>query len=264
MGTFSGHAIPGSFFIVFAIWWTICQYDRYYTCLKRNAQFTSTLTYPLSCGKFKIQLFEPIMKITLATIGICGEIYTGFDEDNEHFIYPGNAQHATMFCVFGIGAVLDILIHYKCIIPKDIDYTVFILSVGIEGLLFHFHLHGRNALDTRIHTLLIYAIVFSVIAVILEMKYRNNILAALTKSYFFFVQGMWFWQIGFILYNPYSDAQPLNPEDDFQLMMVPLYFTWHCVIVLFIMLGIGFFVACYHRHLYHKNEVDKSSLQSLL
>jgi hypothetical protein len=44
------------------------------------------------------------------------------------------------------------------------------------------------------------------------MKYRHNILAALSRTYFFLVQGTWFWQVGFILYNPnpYAEKSTMN------------------------------------------------------
>lgn len=264
MGSFAGHALPGSFFIGFGLWGAISQFYRYFTCMRRKVPFKSTPTYPISCGRFNFTLIEPVLKITVVIIGIVGEMYTGYNRDDKRFSPPGNAQHSTMFLVFGISGVIDILVHYKAKIPKDLDYAILLLALGVEGLLFHFHLHDRSVLDIRLHTLLIYAIVFNILGMVLEMKYRHNLLAALCRSYGFTVQGTWFWQVGLILYSPLPNVQPWKPHDHFELMMVTMYFTWHYVVVFLIMLAIGCIVACFHRHCYHSNRMDTSAMESLI
>ena len=235
MGSFGGHALPGSFFIVFSVWWTVNQFYRYFT----RKKFTSTTTYSLSCGRYIIALFDLILKLVLICIGIIGEVYTGYDKRFGKFILSGNAQHATMFFTFGLTGVVDILLYFKVPLPKDLDYGIAVLALVVEGILFHFHLHGRNELDVRLHTLLVYCIVFNTLAVLAEMKFRNNALVALTRTLFFFVQGTWFWQIGFILYNPNPYAEKWLPADHFQLMMVTIYFTWHMSVVVLVMLVLG-------------------------
>lgn len=249
MGTFTGHALPGSFFIGYSLWWTVQMFHRYYTCLQKNSTFTSTPTFSCSClcGRLKTLPIEAAVKIVLAAIGITGEIYTGYNFQLEKFTTPGNAQHATMFFFFGMSGVLDILSYCKAPLPKDLDYVILLLSLGVECLLFHFHLHDRTVLDTQLHTLLIYTIVFNIFALILEMKFRHNVVAALSRAYFFFLQGTWFWHIGFILYNPDPNAEPWKPDDHVEFMMVTMYFTWHCGIDFLIMLAIGGVVALIHR-----------------
>lgn len=265
MGTFAGHASPGSFFVVFALWWTFQMFHRYYTCLRRNSQFTSTVTYPCSCCcvRFKDFPVESIVKIFLVVVGFTSEIYTGYNFHVHRFTTPGNAQHATMFFFFGMSGILDILVYFKSPIPKDLDYVIVLLSLGVEGLLFHYHLHGRDVLDIQLHTLLIYAIVFNIIGIILEMKYRHNILAALSRPYFFLVQGTWFWQVGFILYNPNPYAEKWKPDDHVEFMMVTMYFTWHCGIDFLIMLAIGCAVATFHRKV-HGYKEDEFCMKRLI
>lgn len=265
MGNFGGHALPGSFFIVFSLWWTVQMFNRYYTCLRRNTRFKSTPTYQLLCQCRNKQEFpiEPFFKLFLASVGIFLEIYTGYNFTVHKFTTPGNAQHATMFFFFGFTGVIDLLLYCKAPIPKDLDYVVLLLALGVEGILFHFHLHGRTMLDVQIHTLLIYAVVFNCISLILEMKYRNNILTALSRTYFFLVQGTWFWQIGFILYNPNPLAEKWKPDDHAEFLMVTMYFTWHCGIDFLIMLGIGSCVAFYHKK-FHSYREEGYSMKRLI
>ncbi|XP_033740157.1 transmembrane protein 45B-like [Pecten maximus] len=254
MGNFGGHALPGSFFILFALWWTVQMFHRYYNCRQRNTRFVSTPTYPCTClcGKLAEWPLEPVVKIFFVTIGFCLEIYTGFSDGK--FTALGNGQHATMFFFFGLTGVIDLLLYFRAPVPKDLDYASMWLALLVEGLLFKFHLHGRNELDVLLHTLLIYTIGANLLALLAETKWRNNILISLTRSYFIFLQGTWFWQVAFILYNPSPAAEQWNPEDHDSLMIATMFFTWHCGAVFLTMLAIGGFVACYHKRFKDFNE----------
>ena len=249
MGTFGGHALPGSFFIAFALWWTVQMFIRYFISLRRNTRFKSTVTYPCSClcGKLKEWPIESIVKLLFVSLGFTLEIITGMR--GWEFKILGNAQHATMFFFFGLSGVMDLFAYFKSPLPKDLDYIIVALALGVEGVLFRFHLHGRSELDIHLHILLIYVVVLNLLTIFAEMRYRHNILAALSRNYFFFLQGTWFWQVGFILYNPNPNAEKWKGDDHDELMIATMFFTWHCGVVFLIMLAIGGVVACVHKRL---------------
>ncbi|KAK3103415.1 hypothetical protein FSP39_019039 [Pinctada imbricata] len=262
MGTFGGHALPGSFFIIFALWWTIQMFYQHFLSIRRKSQFRSTVTYPPSClcGKVRKWPIEAIVKLVFVLVGFSLEIITG--SINGKFFVLGNGQHATMFFFFGMSAGIDLLLHYKVsCIPKDLDYIALLLAVSIEGLLFHFHLHGRNELDVRLHTFLIYTIVLNMLAICFEIRFRHSLLAALGRAYCFFLQGTWFWQIGFILYNPDPNAEKWKGDDHDELMIATMFFTWHVGAVFLIMLVIGGVEACF---LKHYNNFDKDEAFEIL
>lgn len=52
---------------------------------------------------------------------------------------------------------------------------------------------------------LFYAICACAISTILEMIYPSNVLPALCRTFFTFLQGTWFYQVGFILYPPIGE-----------------------------------------------------------
>ncbi|KAK3104435.1 hypothetical protein FSP39_001977 [Pinctada imbricata] len=248
MGTFGGHALPGSFFILFAVWWTVQMFHRYFLSLRRNTRFRSTVTFPCTClcGKFRDWPIEAVIKLIFVSLGFSLEIITG--SRHGKFVILGNGQHATMFFFFGMSGCIDLLLYFKApSIPKNLDYVVTLLALGVEGLLFKFHLHGRNELDVRLHTLLIYTIYLNIIAVCLEIRFRTSLLAALGRAYCFFLQGTWFWQVGFILYNPDPNAEKWKGDDHDGLMIATMFFTWHAGAVFLTILAIGGFVVCFHR-----------------
>ena len=247
MGSFGGHALPGSFFIVFSVWYVVQSFRRYFNSRQRNARFTSTVAFPCDClcGRLKEMPVEAFFKILFMAVGFTGEIVTGYS--NEHFVSLGNSQHATMFFFFGISGVVDILVFYRAPLPPDIDYVSAVLALVVEWLLFRFHLHGRTELDVMLHTLLIYTIVANAIAVAMEMRYRHSLLGPLGRSYFLLIQGTWFWQMGFILYNPIPGATPWKQDDPDELMIATLFFAWHCAVCFIFILLMGVAIACCYR-----------------
>jgi len=92
MGSFLGHLVPGTFFIIVSLWWTYSILKRYYRSLyNRHAdKFTSTVSFPFS-GRASNAPTEGILIVTFATIGVLGEFVTGFKEGR--WSHWGNAQH---------------------------------------------------------------------------------------------------------------------------------------------------------------------------
>jgi hypothetical protein len=247
MGTFTGHALPGGFFIVFALWWTFKTFQRYFYCQRVNKPFHGSLTYKCSClcGCLKDWELEGFIKIFCAVVGFIGEVVTA--HENGIFVHMGNGQHATMFFVFGFSGVLDILIHHNFPLPKGIGYVWMIITFSVEAVLFKFHLHGRTLLDVQVHILLLYTVYANVLCAIGEFKFQKSVFGPLSRAYFVFLQGTWFWQVGFILYNPVPGSIPWDEESHEQHMIVTMMFTWHMAVVFIIMMLIGALVACLNR-----------------
>ena len=143
----------------------------------------------------------------------------------------------------GISGVVDILVHHRAPLPEGIEYLIGCLSFAVEAVLFMFHLHGRTDMDVLIHTLLLYVVYANVLVVILEMRYRHSITVALSRAYIVFLQGTWFWQAGFLLYNPIPGSVPWKEDDHEQMMVVAMMFAWHMAAVFIVMVCIGAAVA---------------------
>ena len=249
MGTFAGHAIPGSFFLIFALWWTLQIFRRYYgSLLKNGPKFQSSVTFQCAClpGRLKYWEIEGFLKIFFCAVGITGELITAFDDEG-NFAYIGNGQHATMFSFFAFSGVIDILVNQNFPLPKGIEYIVSIAAFTAEAFLFKFHLEGRDGLDILLHTLLLYTIIATIMTGIAEVRYRDSVLVALCRTFFVFVQGTWFWQVGWILYPPTSGGKPWQPDDHQEKLLATMIFVWHMAVALVTMLTIGGIVGCVYR-----------------
>lgn len=234
MGSFVGHAYPGSLFMVLALWWTVQMLQRYFRCKRFGTEYVASVAHK-SQALPRVPI-EPIFKMAVCTFGIVGEIIQG--HYNEEFA-PKNWHHATMFVFFGFSGLVDMLVHYGFRFPKNVDYSLLILSIGVEGFLFFWHVHGREPVDVFLHKLLVFAIFMAFCATFAEMRLPYSITASLARPFFFFLKGTWFWQIGFTLYGPF----PVAAGDDHVQMMIAVYFTWHVAIITLFMFGLGILIS---------------------
>jgi hypothetical protein len=201
MGTLLGHLVPGTFFILFALWWGFCLAIKHYRIQKSRKSYVyySTTTFScLCCSSFRTHPIESYVKLFCSIIGMLGEFLTGFTHlYNDRLkrktwnFGENNAQHITMFLGFALASVLEILVHMKHSLPDGIEFLANIIAYSVEGFLFHFHLHGRNQLDIHVHTLLVYSIVFCIMAAIWEYNRPNQILATYARIAGTFLQGVW-------------------------------------------------------------------------
>ena len=110
MGTFFGHALPGSFLVIFGVWWTIQMLRRYFASrTKAGVQFRSSVTFPvdfISCGPTWLRRWEweGFFKVLFTLVGFLGEVITA--TDNGRFVRFGNGQHATMFFFLGLQSYM--------------------------------------------------------------------------------------------------------------------------------------------------------------
>lgn len=244
MGSFLGHAAPGAFFIIFSFWWMINLFMRYYKDKStKKSKFQNTPTFPCPtkfCGLDSFPL-EGFFKLLFSVIGCLGEIVWSYRNDPGG-IPIGNKQHISIFAFFGLSGAVDLLMQYKDILPPDSDYASMALALGIEFVIFNFHITERSKLGVLLHQILTYTIALNCLAVLAEIKYRRSILAGLAKSYFLFLQGTWFWQIGFILYNPkYHSRWDENNDDN--LVMAQMVYCWHVAGCFIFMCCVGSIIA---------------------
>ncbi|KAF6029035.1 TMEM45A [Bugula neritina] len=240
MGTWLGHAAPGTFFICFSLWWLVRSMHSYYS-QSSGRKYVNSLVKHCCCktGCFGRLPLDNWVLIFVAALGVIMEVATSVATKN--FVVMGNRQHLTMYISFGLVGLVSILVHHKFqFVPKGSEYMFLLAALIIELVLFRFHLHGREDVDTHMHMLLVYTIAGCMVAVSAEWLYPHSINALLARSYGFLLQGTWFHQIGVSLYTPYAltEEQLKNPES---IMLMTLIFAWHmigCLMVMLILNGL--------------------------
>ena len=247
MGSFGGHALPGSFFMVFGLWWTFQTYRRYFITKKNRGGFrcTPTTKCDFLCGCAQNYEIEGLLKVILVSIGAILELWTGFRCPN---FCSGNIHHIAMFFFFGLSGVCDLLVHHKADLPGKSQYVSLLMGLFVELLLFRYHLHGRPEMDTELHTLLTYSIGLSMVAVAMEMHHQTSALCMLARSFCSLLQGSWFWQIAFVLYPPYNSGKTtwdMSSHD--QMMQIAAMFAGHMAGHVLLFLALGLLMGRYYR-----------------
>ena len=204
MGTFEGHVIPGSFFVVLSLSYLADTLNAYFRPEHKEAQFQSRVLLYVTCCQRQIALTAWFFVITSA-VGIATEV---MPFDFSAGLGDANKQHVTMYASFGIIGLLALVMDLLPPLPqrRQLEYISLVMALVVEAILFKFHLEGRNSADVAVHTLLLYTIYATVIVTLLELWLENSLMLALGRSYLTMLQGTWFIQQGFILYDPWSKS----------------------------------------------------------
>ncbi|XP_076835941.1 transmembrane protein 45B [Brachyhypopomus gauderio] len=231
MANFKGHALPGSFFLLFGFWWSV-KHPLQQSWKRR--QHGGRKDFPQLSKR--IDFIEGIIKIFFAFVGIMAEQFVP-DGPHAHlyngeWVKPMNWQHSTMYLFYGISGIADVLSVSSLPVPAGLDRFALSLALFMEGFLFYFHVHNRPALDQHIHSLLLVPVFGGSASTMLEAFMRGNSLLELIRSSLAILQGTWFYQIGFVLF-------PLNGEDWDQeshgnIMFITMCFCWHVAVALLI------------------------------
>ena len=246
-GNVTGHVVPGTFFILFGIWWLFnVLLDSLTPSKAEGASQASSgyrsRTWYACCIKRNLPV-EPWLKFLAGSVGIVMELSGGHwtlfnskgDFEKESL---NNFSHATMFAFFTLTGVVEILQFKKAQFPPKLSHVVFAFFFFVEGYLFYFHLDdGRDQLDVNAHVML-YSISFSCALVLLLEAYFDNIaLLGFARCYLVLLQGTWFYQIAFMLYG----RHPWSAKSHANLMFLPIAFSWHLMLILIlILIGMAF------------------------
>ncbi|CAN7943415.1 unnamed protein product, partial [Ixodes hexagonus] len=224
MGSFAGHVLPGTLLFIVGTWWSFSVWRVYILSRVRRRNFICTASFRLPILPKKL-CFEGLAKIACSLTGVGALIGTAYVDG---VFTPANNQHMSMYGFYGLSGLADILTIHGAPVPRGTDYGILLLAVCVEGLLFHFHLHGRGHLDVLVHTLLVYTILAEAACLLVEMARRRSALSAFGRAYFGVLQATWFFQIGFILYSPLPNSQPWK-ENHHNMMVATAVYTWHMV-----------------------------------
>jgi len=199
---------------------------------------------------------EGLVLVVMGTTGIIVETVVAQLVRPTPHLGVANIQHATMYGFFAHAGVVCLVSHRLQSLRIDADslkYAAFVLAFGCEALLFRFHTNHSVGVDYLEHTLLLYTAYAVIVAFLLEMRHRDNIVFALCRAGTMMLHGSWFWQLSFDLYKdnfkaymtgkkvvyPYED---MDPKEEHKLMLfIVCKFTWYiaAIILLIVVTGVG-------------------------
>ncbi|XP_055035940.2 transmembrane protein 45B [Misgurnus anguillicaudatus] len=234
MANFKGHALPGTFFLLFGLWWSIKYPLR--QMRRRERRHGDRENQRLTLLFKRIDLIEGALKIFFTFSGIMAEQFVP-DGPHAHLYNDGwiklmNWQHSTMYLFFGISGIVDVLSASSLPVPVGLDRLSLSLALFVEGFLFYFHVHNRPPLDKHIHSLLLVAVFGGSASTMLEVFKRDNPVLEIFRCSVAILQGTWFYQIGFVLYPLSGPEWDLEAHDN--IMFITMCFCWHYAVAILI------------------------------
>jgi hypothetical protein len=98
-----------------------------------------------------------------------------------------------MYFFYGLTGIVDLMLFFNFKLPKDLDYVALCVAVMAEGILFKLHFFGHHeGLILMVHTLLFYILETTFFVLILEMKFKTNIVISLLRRSFSFYKELGF------------------------------------------------------------------------
>ncbi|XP_068449153.1 transmembrane protein 45A [Clinocottus analis] len=236
MGSFKGHALPGSFFLLAGVWWA--GKSSLWRSSRRSKSAGSAR--PASrASQRRLEVTEGGAALAFSLVGMLAEQFAAggprlrlLDPEGQHWQQLMNWQHATMYLFFGLAAAAALLVHTLEAAPLALDRLMLAVAFFNEGFLFFYHLHGRSALDVHVHHLLLFAVFGAALVAFLEVFHRGNAVLELLRCTLTVLQGSWFWQIGFVLYPPRGPGWDLDDHDN--MMFVTMCFSWHLAVAMLV------------------------------
>ncbi|XP_041808654.1 transmembrane protein 45B [Chelmon rostratus] len=232
MANFGGHAIPGSFFLLFGFWLTVKHSLQHYwrTNQPKGRQIMPPFVKRMNYFEGGFSIFASFVGIMVEQFVVDGPHAHLYDRETNSWVKLMNWQHGTMYLFFGIYGIVLVASTASRLVPAGVDHLALSLALFVEGFLFYYHVHNRPLLDAHIHSLLLTAVFSGSASSMLEVFVKDNVVLELLKGCLFILQGSWFYQIGFVLY-------PLSgPEWDLELhgnvMFVTMCFCWHLAVAM--------------------------------
>ncbi|XP_070364660.1 transmembrane protein 45A isoform X2 [Equus asinus] len=209
MGSFRGHALPGSFIFFTGAWWTA-------KCILKYACKKHKRTSYLGCKALfqRIEILEGIILICMALTGMTGEQFVPagphlvlYDHKEGQWVQLLSWHHFTMYFFFGLLGVMNILCFTISSLPTSLTKLMLSNAFFVEGLV-----------------------------AFVELFTRTNVIVELLRTSLVLLQGSWLWQIGFVLYPP-SGGPAWDPNDHDNIMFLTICFCWHYALT-FIVIGV--------------------------
>ncbi|XP_012879592.1 PREDICTED: transmembrane protein 45A-like isoform X2 [Dipodomys ordii] len=197
MGSFRGHALPGTYFFLMSFWWIIKSILKYVSKKQKRICYLGT-----KASTQRVELVEGIILIFMALSGIGGE---QFLNGGPSLILYKEGQwnqldgwhHCTMYFFFGLMGVSKVLCSTINSLPGSLVKLMMSNALFVEG-----------------------------IVSFLEFLTKNNVLLELLRSSLLMLQGTWFWQVAFVLYPP-NGSPKWDLKDHNNRMFLSICLCWH-------------------------------------
>lgn len=247
--------MPGVFFVCYGLAWIILSFWNHlsahpsksttngpakpsnkltYAGFKREIETSRKSYLPHYCCLGSCPL-EPIIKVLLSFVGILLETFLDYDKGSLVFktysVYSDRGSysklhHITMYSSFLLAGVVDLAMLFVRL-PKHTSKCFLSLAFLVEGILFLNHVEGKGDLGCFLHHLLTFIIFSCLLFSVLRLLETSNLCYNGGLGVSITLQGMWFIQVGVILYG----HTPWDYDDPSSIKFAIACLAWHIIVI---------------------------------
>ncbi|XP_024377077.1 uncharacterized protein [Physcomitrium patens] len=206
MGSFKGHVLPGSMFLLVGLWHTLNSITNY---VENPKAFRARVWHPVRCFSGKTRCLELYILLVGTFTDMCIEFFY-----STHLKFTVNGaintnhlndfEHAAMLLMFFLFVIVVLISENTrwLPLPEGSLFVVAAMAFTAEFLLFYFHSTNHHGLEGRYHEILVLLIGLCIVCALLSAAYPENFAADMLSGIALTLQGAWFYMIAFTLYGP--------------------------------------------------------------
>ncbi|KAI3727991.1 hypothetical protein L6452_16616 [Arctium lappa] len=210
MGSFAGHVVPGTLFLVVGVWHIWCTVVRYAADPK---SFRVRVWNPVPGFNGKLKYLELYVIAVGAFIDMCIELL--YSTHLKFFVngvlnphHMNDFEHGGMLLMFFVFSIVALLSEKTSFLPLPEGALCLISAAAFcaEYLLFFFHSTTHKGLEGHYHLLLVLLVALCILSIVGGAIMPTSLPADLCSGIAITLQGLWFYQTAFSLYGPMMPA----------------------------------------------------------
>ncbi|XP_006869896.1 PREDICTED: transmembrane epididymal protein 1-like [Chrysochloris asiatica] len=236
MGTLEGHLMPGMFFLLYSLYYSVLVS----LALVRKQRF---LKLPLPPREkrgqrwWQLMSLEGVVKLVFSVSGILGEFFyppgtnrmmiVDWKDPKRPFMFKNNWEHVTMYGFFLLSGVVDI-VSQSCLARQKIklERAAEALAFFILLLLMINHIQGKSVMEIRAHIFFMVPSFLVGLVLTIEIWVPNQPSLWVLKTWMGLVLSNWMLQISIVMYIP-PTRQPWRSDNINDLAFLSIFFCWH-------------------------------------